>query len=71
MRSTSRLNPAAQLRAMTFTAAARAGYSFRWNNRRRCLELKKGAHQWRSIREIAEFFEYTQRYFNRHFANLI
>ena len=68
---TSRLNPAARLRTMTFAAAARAGYSFRWNNQRRCLELKKGAHQWRSIREIVEFFEYTQRYFNRHFANLI
>lgn len=68
---TSRLNSVARLRAMTFAAAARAGYSFRWNNQRRCLELKKGANQWRSIREIAEIYEYTQRYFNRHFANLI
>jgi len=58
---------------MTFTAAARAGYSFRWNGQRRCLELTTVHAGWRSVREMADYIrriEYTQRYFKRYFAHL-
>ncbi len=61
-------NPAARLRAMTLADAARAGYSFRWNCQRRCLELGTYHTGWRSVREMADYIrriEWTEKHFNR------
>ena len=66
-------NPAARLRRMTLIDAANAGYQFRWNTKRRCLNLKRNETGWRSVREMADYnrrIEWTDGYFKRFFANL-
>lgn len=66
-------NASTRLRHMTFEQATIAGYKFRWNGDRRCLELSRHHSGWRGLREMADYnrrVEWTQKHFKRYFAHL-